>query len=62
MSRWLAATLGFIAATAGLEWALDVHHVPGAPALVGAVGCVAIVVVSKALGTWWLQRPAPSDE
>jgi hypothetical protein len=62
MTRALGLTLLFIALGAVLEWGLGVHHVPGGPALIGAVGCVAIVVVSKALGKWWLQRPELSDE
>lgn len=35
--------------------------VPGVFAVGGFVGCVAIVVVSKALGKWWLQHPEPDD-
>jgi len=37
-------------------------HPPGAAALAGALGCVAIVLVSKALGAAWLQRPEDEDE
>jgi hypothetical protein len=35
---------------------------PGTWALFGAVGCAAIVVVSKALGKAGLQRPERSDD
>lgn len=62
MTRPLVLTLLVVALAAGLEWALHVHHVPAALALAGAAGCAAIVVVSKALGKWWLQRPEPPDE
>lgn len=32
------------------------HHMPGFDLVYGAVGCMAIVIVSKALGKVWLQR------
>lgn len=62
MKRPLGLTLLFVALGAALEWALGVRHLPGGHALFGAAGCVAIVVVSKAIGKWWLQRPDLSDE
>jgi hypothetical protein len=61
VSRALAVTAALIAAGTVLEWALGAHHPPGLYALAGAAGCVLIVVVSKALGAWWLQRPEPPD-
>lgn len=33
------------------------HRLPGFDAMFGLAGCVAIVILSKALGAWWLQRP-----
>lgn len=33
------------------------HRLPAFDLVYGLAGCVAIVVVSKALGAWWLQRP-----
>jgi hypothetical protein len=62
MTRSLRLTLLVVALGSAVEWALGVPHLPGGHALLGAAGCVAIVVVSKALGTWWLQRPEPADE
>jgi hypothetical protein len=32
------------------------HLVPAFDLVYGFVGCVAIVVMSKALGKWWVQR------
>jgi hypothetical protein len=37
------------------------HHLPGYAALIGLLGCFAIVLVSKALGEWFLQRPERDD-
>ena len=34
------------------------HHLPGFDLLYGLAGCVAIVLVSKALGSAWLERDA----
>jgi hypothetical protein len=62
MTRPLGLTLLVIAAGAALEWALGVHHVAGGHAVFGAAGCAVIVVVSKALGKRWLQRPQARDE
>jgi hypothetical protein len=33
------------------------HHVPGYSAAIGLVFAVVIVLLSKALGAWFLQRP-----
>lgn len=38
------------------------HHLPGYAALIGLVGCLAVVLGSKALGKWFLQRPAGDDD
>lgn len=38
------------------------HHVPGYAALIGLVGCIVVVQLSKALGSWLLQRPENPDE
>lgn len=35
---------------------------PGTWAVFGALGCAALIVVSKSLGAAGLQRPEPSDE
>jgi hypothetical protein len=35
---------------------------PGAVTVLGFVGCVLIIVVSKWLGKVWLQRPEDGDE
>jgi hypothetical protein len=48
-----------MAALGALEfWLVPAPHLaPGAFALGGLLGCVLLVVVSKALGRAWLQRP-----
>ena len=33
------------------------HHLPGFDLVYGVVGCVLIIVISKKLGSAWLQRP-----
>jgi len=38
------------------------HRAPAFHAVYGVVGCVLIVVVSKALGKVWLQRPEGRDD
>lgn len=38
------------------------HRLPAFHAVYGAVGCVLLVVVSKALGKFWLQRPEGRDD
>lgn len=55
----LAAEALVRAAEATLPWW---HRLPAFHAVYGVVGCVLIVVVSKALGKFWLQRPEPGDE
>lgn len=62
MTSPLGLTLLLVAAFTALEWTLGVPHFPGEHALLGAAGCVAIVVVSKALGKRWLQRAESLDE
>jgi hypothetical protein len=47
------AALDFLGHPHGQTWW---HHVPGFDLVYGAVGCMAIVIVSKALGKVWLQR------
>lgn len=32
------------------------HHIPGFFALFGFISCVAIVVIAKLIGRYWLQR------
>ena len=38
------------------------HHPPGFNAAVGLVACLVVVLVSKALGKAFLQRPEGPDE
>lgn len=65
MTRWwiAAAVVAFATAAAEVVWH-DAshayswwHEVPAFDLAFGFLGCVAIVVLSKALGRWWLQRP-----
>jgi hypothetical protein len=37
------------------------HHVPGYSAAIGVVFAVLIVLLSKTLGAWFLQRPDADD-
>jgi hypothetical protein len=37
------------------------HHVPGYSAAIGLVFAVVVVLLSKALGEWFLQRPDVDD-
>lgn len=46
------------AAEASLPWW---HRTPAFHAAYGLVGCVLIIVVAKALGKYWLQRPEGDD-
>jgi hypothetical protein len=63
MRAALAWSIGVAVALVALEWAVARGpHPAGLAALAGAVGCVLIVVASKALGKAWLQRPEPDDE
>ena len=64
MTTWLlvAAVLALVSVAAEVAWH-DAshayfwwHRVPGFDLVFGFAGCVAIVVASKALGAWWLQR------
>lgn len=64
MTRWrvlglIAAAASVVAEIATRDAAHGVfpwHAVPGFDFLYGAVGCAAIIVLSKALGKAWLQR------
>jgi hypothetical protein len=38
------------------------HHLPGYAAIIGLGACIAVVLLSKALGAWLLQRPESDDE
>lgn len=38
------------------------HYVPGYAALIGVGSCIGVVLLSKALGRWFLQRPERHDE
>ncbi len=66
--RALAALLVGSAVVAGLDLLAHPHgddwwhHWPGFDLVYGFVGCVAIVIGSKALGKAWLQRPEGSYE
>ena len=61
-TRWVltAAAAGALSA---LDWLAHPHgetwwhHMPGFDLVYGVVGCVVIVIASKALGTMWVQRP-----
>lgn len=62
---WTALALSVVvealwsAVEAGLPWW---HRLPVFHAAYGVVGCVGIVVVSKALGKFWLQRSEERDD
>ncbi|MGH7392294.1 MAG: hypothetical protein ACREM3_22975 [Candidatus Rokuibacteriota bacterium] len=64
MMKPLAALCGLAILLVALEIALvpEPHHGRGAFAVIGLVGCVTIVLVSKLLGKAWLQRPEPRGE
>ncbi|MBM3779182.1 MAG: hypothetical protein FJW23_13270 [Acidimicrobiia bacterium] len=63
--RWWTAIGGTAVASVAAEIGLHDtshavfpwHSVPGFDLLWGAAGCLAIIVVSKAIGKAWLQRP-----
>ncbi|HSJ06138.1 MAG TPA: hypothetical protein VK936_05510 [Longimicrobiales bacterium] len=38
------------------------HHMPGYAALIGLLACIFVVLLSKALGAWLLQRPESDDD
>lgn len=40
-----------------VDWLVDYSRFPGYGALIGLGGCVAIILVSKWLGTTFLERP-----
>jgi hypothetical protein len=62
MKAVLVATAVAIAVFTALEALLPgVHHVPGSLAAYGMAGCVAIVLVAKALGAG-LKRPESAGE
>jgi hypothetical protein len=50
----VAGEVAFHDAAHALHWW---HELPGFDLVYGLVGCLAIIVVSKALGKVWLQRP-----
>jgi len=70
MRRWWALAGVAAAASVAAEIAthdaahaiLPWHAVPGFDLVYGFAGCVAIVVVSKALGKAWLQRDEDDRE
>ena len=37
------------------------HGLPGYSALIGLGGCYLVVLISKAIGRRWLQRPEPAE-
>lgn len=65
MNRWwtAAALVAVVSVAAEIVWHDAAHayswwhRVPAFDLVFGFAGCVAIVLVSKALGGWWLQRP-----
>jgi hypothetical protein len=38
------------------------HHVPGYAAIIGLFSCIFVVLLSKQLGKWLLQRPERDDD
>jgi hypothetical protein len=62
---WVAFALSL-----AVEWLLPAadpslawwHRLPAFQGAYGLLGCLAIIVVSKALGKAWLQRPEADDE
>jgi hypothetical protein len=42
--------------TRGLEYDEWWYPLPGFPAMLGLVGCIAIIVASKLLGYYWIQK------
>lgn len=64
MTREIGVLVAAAVALTGLElWLPATWHVPpGVTALFALVGCVAIVIASKALGKRWLQRAEGADE
>lgn len=64
MTRPVAVLVATTVLLAILEGVLPVaaHVPPGTYGVVGAIGCVVLVVVAKLLGKLWLQRPERTDE
>ncbi len=65
MRREIGALIALAALLTALEfwlWPAPAHVPPGVTAPFAFVGCVAIVVVAKALGNRWLQEPEDRDE
>lgn len=67
--RNLAITAVAFLASIGVDAAFGDSRFPGYGATIGLVGCVAIILISKWLGTFLLERPegwlgidAPADE
>jgi hypothetical protein len=53
----VASLLAEIAGRESLHALYWWHAVPGFDLFYGLLGCVAIVLISKAAGKWFLQRP-----
>lgn len=64
MTRWLPALVGTAAAlaAAALLFDVDTHLFPGADAVIGVLGALAIGYTAKTLAALGLSRPAPPDE
>lgn len=62
--RQLSALVGAVAAlvAAAMILGVETHAFPGADALVGVLGALAIGCVAKTLGALGLTRPAPPPE
>lgn len=60
MSRRTLAIIIAVAAVVafGVDLVSDYSPFPGYAVLIGFLGCVGIIIVSKWLGKVWLQRPA----
>jgi len=52
----LSVIIDFLRRNGGGEGGLLGFHMPGLFALFGFIACVAVVVVSKLIGRYWLQR------
>lgn len=65
----IAVTIIAFAVAIYVDIVIATSHIPGYSAAIGFVGCVVIVIVSKWLGTAFIQRPEhhwprdiPADE